>query len=157
MLAQDLHIFRGSTIRRLGHLGDIFEQRAMCIIEPRPLEVARDQRLNRFLFRSLNPQEVSMRIQSIRTAIQPGNPARDRFFRLARQVPFRKVDRIAEAHNLAQKVRAMAKALENPGHLLPARMGAPFVIYLRHVAGRVSILNHLNFCFCVGHNGQRVA
>jgi hypothetical protein len=38
-------------------------------------------------------------------------------------------------------------------------MGAPFVVYLRHLASRVSILNHLNFCLCVGHvsNGQRVA
>ena len=159
VLAQGLYIFRGRAIRRLGHLGDIFEQRAVCVVERRLLEVARNQRLDCFLFCSLNPQEVSMRIQSIRTAIQPGDPAGNRFFCPAREVPFRKVDRIAEADDLAQKIRAVAKALENAGHLLTSRMGAPIVVYLRNLAGRVSILNHLNFCLCVGHgsNGQRLA
>ena len=119
VLTQDLYIFRGRAIRRLGHLGDIFQQCAVCIVERRLLEVARSQRLDCFLFCSLNTQEVSMRIQSIRTAIQPGDPAGDRFFCPAREVPFREVDRIAEAHNLAQKIGAMAKALENARHLLP--------------------------------------
>jgi hypothetical protein len=159
VVAQDLYIFRGRAIRRLGHLSDIFEQHAVCVVERRLLKVARNQRLDRFLFCSLNPQEVSMRIQSIRTAIQPGDPARDRFFCPAREVSFRKVHRIAEAHDLAQKIRAMAKALENAGHLLAPRMGAPFLVYLRHLAGRVSILNHLNLCLCVRHGatGQRLA
>jgi hypothetical protein len=130
----------------------------VCVVELRLLEVARNQSLDCFLFCSLNPQEVSMRIQSIRTTIQPRDPAGDRFFCSAREVPFRKVHRIAEAHNLAQKVRAMAKALENAGHLLASRMGAPFVVYLRNLASRVSILDHLNFCLCVRHgsNGQRL-
>jgi hypothetical protein len=145
VLAQDLHIFRGRAIRRLGHLGDIFEQRTVRVVELRLLKVARNQCLDRFLFCSLNPQEVSMRIQSIRTAIQPGDPAGNRFFCPAREVPFRKVDRIAEADDLAQKIRAVAKALENARHLLAPRMGAPFVVYLRHLASGVSILNHLNF------------
>ena len=130
VLAQDLHVFRGGAIRRLGHLGDIFQQRAMRLVERRLFKVARRQRLDCFLFCSLNPQEVSMRIQSIRTAIEPGDPAGDRFLGPAREVPFRKVDGIAEAHDLAQEIRAMAKALENSGHLLAPRMGAPFVIYL---------------------------
>jgi hypothetical protein len=159
VLAQGLYIFRGRAIRRLGHLGDIFEQRTVRVVERRLFEVARNQRLDCFLFCSLNPQEVSMRIQSIGTAIQPGDPARDRFFCPACEVPFRKVDRVAEAHNLAQKIRAVAKALENAGHLLAPRMDAPFVIYLRNLASRVGILNHPNVCLCVGHgsNGQRLA
>ena len=88
LLAQDLHIFRGRTIRRLGHLGDIFEQRTMRVVESCILKIARYQRLNCFLFCSLNPQEVSMRIQSIRAAIEPGDPAGNRFFRPACEVPF---------------------------------------------------------------------
>jgi len=159
MLAHALYIFRGRAIRRLGYLGDIFEQRTVCVVGCSLFEVARNQRLDCFLFCSLNPQEVSMRIQSIRTTIQPGDPARDRFFCPAREVPFRKVHRIAEAHNFAQKIRAMAKALENAGHLLAPRVGAPVVIYRRNLASRVSIFNHLNFCLCVRHgsNGQRLA
>jgi hypothetical protein len=158
VLAQGLYIFRRRAIRRLGHLGDIFEQRTVRIVERRILDVARNQRLDRFLFCSLNPQEVSMRIQSIRTAIQPGDPAGNRFFCPAGEVPFRKMDRIAKAHDLAQKIRAMAKTLENARHLLSPRMGAPFVVYLRHLASGISILNYFNFCLCVGHgcNGQRL-
>ena len=60
VMAQDLHVFRGGAIRRLGYLGDIFEQRAMRVIESRLFQVARRQRLDCFLFCSLNPQEVSM-------------------------------------------------------------------------------------------------
>jgi hypothetical protein len=158
VLAQDLYILLGGAIRRLGHLGYIFQQCAVCSVERRLLEVARSQRLDCFLFCSLNTQEVSMRIQSIRTAIQPGDPTRNRFFCPAREVPFREVHRIAEAHNLAQKIGAMAKAFENARHLLASRMGAPFVVYLRDLARRVSILNHLDFCLCVRHgsNGQRL-
>jgi hypothetical protein len=159
VMAQDLHVFRGGAIRRLGHLGDIFKQRAMRIVELRPFEVARRQRLDCLLFCSLNPQEVSMRIQSIGTTIEPGDPAGDRFLGPAREVPFRKVDRIAEAHDLAQEIRPMAKALENAGHLLAPRMGAPLVIYRRNLASRVSVLDQLYFCLGVRHSsgGQRVA
>jgi hypothetical protein len=151
VLAQEFHIFGGRAIRRLGHLGDVFEQHTVGVVERRLLKVARYQRLNCFLFCSLNPQEVSMRIQSIGTAIQPGDPAGNRFLCPAREVPFRKMHRIAEAHDLAQEIRAMAKALENAGHLLASRMSAPFVVYLRDLTGRVGILNDLDFCFCVRH------
>ena len=159
VMAQDLHVFRGGAIRRLGHLGDIFEQRAVRVVERRLFNVARRQRLDCFLFCSLNPQEVSMRIQSIRTAIEPGDPAGDRFLGPAREVPFRKMDGIAEAHDLAQEIRAMAKALKNSRHLLTPRMGAPFVIYLRNLASRVSILDQLDFCLRGFHGcgGQRLA
>jgi hypothetical protein len=157
VMAEDLHVFRGGAIRRLGHLGDIFKQRAVRVVERSLFEVARRQRLDCFLFRSLNPQEVSMRIQSIRTAIEPRDPAGDRFLGPAREVPFRKVDGVAEAHDLAQEIGAMAKALENSGHLLAPRMGAPLVIYLRNLASRVSIFDQLDFCLRTRHgfDGQR--
>jgi len=100
-----------------------------------------------------------MRIQSIRTAVEPGDPAGDRFFCSAREVPFREMDGVAETHHLAQKIRAMAKALENTGHLLAPRMRAPFVIHLRNLAGRVSILNDLDLCLRIRHGsvGQSLA
>jgi len=82
-----------------------------------------------------------MRVQSIRTAIEPGDPACDRFFCPAGEVPFRKMHRIAEAHDLAQEIRAMAEAFENAGHLLTARVRAPFVVNRRDFAGGVSILD----------------
>jgi hypothetical protein len=43
----------------------------MRVVERRLFEVARRQRLDCFLFCSLNPQEVSMGVQSIRTTVEP--------------------------------------------------------------------------------------
>ena len=76
--------------------------------------------LNCLFFRSLNTQEVCMRVQSIRAAIQPRYPARDRFLGLAVEMALGKVDRVTELHYFAQKVGAMAEALQNAGHLLAA-------------------------------------
>ena len=97
-----------------------------------------------------------MRVQSIGTAIEPGDPACDRFFCPAGEVPFRKMHRIAEAHDLAQEIRAMAEALENAGHLLTARVRAPFVVYLRNLTSGVSIVNHFDLGLRVYH-AQRLA
>jgi hypothetical protein len=124
----------------------------VCIVEPRLFKITGGQRLDCFLFSSLNPQEVGMRVQSIGAAIEPGDPAGNGFFRFAREVPFREVNRVAKAYDLAQKVWAMAKALEDPRHLLAARMRAPFVIYLRHLAGGVSILNKADLRLGIRHN-----
>ncbi len=158
-LAQKLYIFRGCAIGCLGHLGDVFEQCPVGVVERCVLEVAFDQCLYCFLFCSLNTQEVSMRVESIGTAIQPGDPAGDRLLCPSREMAFREVDRVAEAHHLAQKIWAVAKTFENARHLLASRMGPPFVVYFRDVASRFSILNHLDFCLCVFHgsNGHRVA
>jgi hypothetical protein len=82
-----------------------------------------------------------MRIQSIGTTIEPGDPACDRFFCPTGEVPFRKMHRVAEAHHIAQKIRAVAEAFENARHLLTARVGAPFLVYLRNFTSSVSILN----------------
>jgi hypothetical protein len=92
-----------------------------------------------------------MRVQSIGTAIEPADPACDRFFCPTGEVPFRKMHRIAEAHDLAQEIWAMAEAFENAGHLLTARVRSPFVVYLRNLTGGVSILNHFDLGLRVWH------
>ena len=93
-----------------------------------------------------------MRVQSIWTPIEPGNPAGDGFLCAAGEVSFRKVHRIAEAHHFAQKIRSMAEALENTGHLLTAGVCAPFVVHRRNLAGCVRVFNHVDFRLrMVGH------
>jgi hypothetical protein len=68
---QQLHIFWRGAVSRLCHLGDIFQQGAVGVVERGLFQVARNQGLDCLLFCSLNTQEVSMRIQSIRAAIEP--------------------------------------------------------------------------------------
>jgi hypothetical protein len=92
-----------------------------------------------------------MGVQSIGTVIEPGDPARDRFFCPAGQVPFRKMYRIAEAHDLAEEIGAMAETFENARHLLAAGVRAPFVVYLRDLTSRVGILNDFDLGVRVWH------
>lgn len=97
-----------------------------------------------------------MRVQSIWTAIQIRNPARDGLFRSPRQMPFGEVHRIAKLHHVAQKIRPMTEALQNPRHLLPARFRAPFVIDLRDIARRVHVFNQLDLRGILSHRGKTI-
>jgi hypothetical protein len=106
-----------------------------------------------------------MGIQSIGATIKPRDPAGYGFFGAAGKVAFGKVDRVAEAHHLAQKIRPMAETLEDTGHLLTTGVCAPLVVYLRHLAGSVRIFNDVDFRFRIAHkraashrcNGGRLA
>jgi hypothetical protein len=62
------------------------------------------------------------------------------------------MDRVAEAHDIAQEIRAMAEAFENARHLLAARVRAPFVVYLRNLTSGVGILNDFDLGFGVWHD-----
>ena len=92
-----------------------------------------------------------MRVQSIGAAIKPRDPTRDGFLGSAVEMTFREMDCIAELHHLPQKVGAVAEALQNAGHLLAARLCAPFVVDVRHFPGRVTIFNDLDLGFVVRH------
>lgn len=88
-----------------------------------------------------------MRVQSIRAAIQVRHIAGNRLFCLAVKMALRKMHAIAECHYLAQKIRAMAEALQYSRHLLPSRVRAPFVIDLREIAGGVGVFNEADLVF----------
>jgi hypothetical protein len=92
-----------------------------------------------------------MRIQSIRTVVEIRHPTGNRFLRPPGEMPLGKMNRIAKAHHIAQKIRTMTKALKDPRHLLAAGMGPPFVVHCRNVAGRFRVLDHLDFGLSVRH------
>jgi hypothetical protein len=58
MIAEKLHIFGGGTVGGLRHPGNIFEENALSLGEPRFVEFSLGNGLYCFLFGSLNPQEV---------------------------------------------------------------------------------------------------
>ncbi len=154
MIAKHLHIFRRRAIRRLGHLRHIFQQRAFGRTQIRFIQLAICNGLYRLFIRSLNPQEVSMRVQSIWTTIQPRNPTRDSLLGPPVQMPFREMNRIAKAHHVPQKIGPMAETLQNPRHDLTPRLGAPLVIDLRYIARSVGIFNHLDLGVVLGHDAR---
>ena len=120
MISQHLHIIVRGAIRRFRHLGYIVEQCAFRSAQACFFQFALRDGLYGFVFCSLNTQEVCMRVQSIGTAIEPRYPTRDSFLGSAVEMTFRKMDRVAELHHLAQKIGPVAEALQNAGHLLAA-------------------------------------
>ena len=95
-----------------------------------------------------------MRVQSIRTAIEPRNPTGDGLFLTPTQMPFRKVHSVAELHDIAKKVRPVTEALQNARHLLPAGFLTPFVIDGSHIASRIGVFNQLDFGLFVIHGAD---
>jgi hypothetical protein len=154
MIPQALHILVGGAIRRFRHLGYVIKQGMLCRAQAGFFQVALCYCLHRIFFGSLNTQEVCMRVQSIRTAIEPRHPACDRFLGFAVEMTLGKVDGVAELHHVAQKVRAMAEALQNARHLLAARFGAPFLVDLSDFSGGIAIFDELDFGLVVGHFSQ---
>jgi hypothetical protein len=90
-------------------------------------------------------------VQSIRTAIEPGNPTGDGFLGAAAEVAFGKMDGVAEAHHLAQEIWPVAETLEDTGHLLPTRVRTPLVVDLRNLAGGLRVFDDIDFRLRVRH------
>jgi hypothetical protein len=151
MIAQRLHVVIGGAIGCFRYPGHVLEECAFRRAQTRIFQIAIRDGLYRFFFCSLNTQEVCMRVQSIWAAIEPRHPARDRFLGFPVEVTLRKMNRVAEFHHFAQKVRAMAEALQNTRHLLPTRFRAPFVVDLGNFSRRVAIFDELNFGLMVRH------
>src|SRR6266567_740233 len=150
MIPQSLHILVGGAIRRFRHLRHIVKQGMLCEAQAGFFQFAVRYRLHHILVCSLNTQEVCMGVQSIRTAIEPRNPARNCLLGPSVQMSVGKVNRIAEFDHVAQEVGAVAEALQNAGHLLSARLGTPFVVDRGHFASGVAIFDQLDFGFVVG-------
>jgi hypothetical protein len=71
VIAQLLHILIGGAVGRFGHFGYIVEQCSFSWAKSRAVKVAVRYSLYCFRLCSLNTQEVCMRVQSIRTAVEP--------------------------------------------------------------------------------------
>src|SRR6185437_9426135 len=120
------------------------------------IEIALGDRLYSLFFGSLNTQEVGMRVQSIRTAIQVRDPGRNGFLCAAIEMSLGKVDAVAEGDHVAQEVGAVAEALEDPRHALAARLGAPLVIHSGHFTGGIAVFDdrNLELVFRHGRKGN---
>jgi len=114
--------------------------------EARVIELAFQYGCNACVGSSLNTQEVSMAIQSIRTAIEVRDITGNHLLVPPGKMPRRKMDGVRELDYLAEKVRPRPKALDDPRNLLSARAGAPEIIGCGSFAGGVGILNDLYFC-----------
>src|SRR5579862_8775637 len=128
VLTKRLHVFGGCAIGGFGHLRHIVQKRTLCLAQRGFVQFAVNQCLYRLFVCSLNPQEVRMRVQSIRATVEIRDPTCDGLFGASGQMALGKMHRIAELKDVSEKIRSMAETLQDTGHLLPARFLAPFIV-----------------------------
>src|SRR5260370_40114315 len=123
-----LNILGGGAVSGMGNEFHVFHEDALRFRKARLVQLALQNRCYALIGCSLNPQEVSMAIQSIRAPVQVGDIARDHFFVPAREVSLGKVNGVGESDYLAQEIRTHAETLDDAGYLLPPRAGAPEIV-----------------------------
>jgi hypothetical protein len=140
-VAKFLHVFRRCAICRLGDLLHIIEQPPFGGGQSRLIELAFDDGLYTLIIGSLNTQEVSVAVQSIRAPVQVRNVTGNHLLVSPRKMPLRKMHGVGELQDLAEKIRPRTETLDDAGDLGPTRARAPRVVRRRHVAGGLSIFN----------------
>ena len=101
VFAQEGNVGRSAAVCRLRDLRGVVEQCAFFRSEPRGIEIAGEDGLHLRFLSSLNTQEVGVRVQSIRTAIEVRHPTGDGFFGAAIEMSLGEMDGVAEVHDLA--------------------------------------------------------
>jgi hypothetical protein len=64
---------------------------------------------------------------------------------------FWKMNRVAEADNVTQKIGPMTEAFQNARHLLTAGLLPPLIVNRRNFSRRVGVFNQFDFGFAVSH------
>lgn len=120
-IAEFLHVFGSGAISGIGHELCVIEQGALGRSQAGVIELALKNCVYCLVRSSLNPQEVSVAVQSIRTPVQVRDIAGYHLFMAAIQMTFRKMDGVGEVDHLTQEVRARAETLDDARNLSAAR------------------------------------
>ncbi len=91
-VAELLHILHGCFVCRFRNQLHVLQQSPLARSEAGFVKFALDDCLYALICGSLNTQEVSMAVESIRTAVQVRNVAGNHFFMPPRQMSLRKVN-----------------------------------------------------------------
>jgi len=117
-VAEFLHIFRHRAIRGFRDQCHVIEQDTLRCRQARFVELAFENCCNTFIRSSLNTQEVSVTVQSIRTPIQVGNMAGNHFLGTTWKMTFGKMNGVGEVDNLAEKIGPRSETLDDTRNLL---------------------------------------
>src|SRR5580658_166057 len=110
--SQFLDIFGSRSISRARDQFHILQQRTFRSCKACFVELAFDDCRHTLIGSSLNTQEVSVAVQSIRAPVQVRDVAGDHLFVAARKMPFREMDRVSQLDDAAQEVRSSSEALD---------------------------------------------
>jgi len=127
-VSQPLDVFCRGTGGRMGNQLRVVEQHPFSGGQIGLIERTFHDGFDGFVRCSLNTQEVSVAVESIRTSIQIRDITCQHLLVAARQVSFRKMQRIGKLDELSKKIRSGAKTFEDAGNLLPPRSRSPEVV-----------------------------
>src|SRR5215469_879562 len=113
-------MLRGGAIRSIGNDPGVVHQRALGGREARILEFACENRRDALIIGSLDTQEVSVAVESIRAAVQVGDVAGDHLLMAPDQVTFGEMNAVGKIDDLPQEIGPRAEALNDARYLCPA-------------------------------------
>jgi hypothetical protein len=119
-IAQFLDVIGGRAVGRPCDQFNVVQQGTLGGTEACLLDFPLQDRGDALFGGSLNPQEVGVAVQSIRTAVEVGDVAGDHLLVPAGEVALGEMDSVREFDHLTQEIRAGAKALDDAGNLFPA-------------------------------------
>ena len=125
----------------LGYQFRILEQRMLSGRKICLIELTLGNGFDRLIGCSLNPQEVSVTVDSIWTTVQGGNISSKHLLMTPREVPFGEVDSIRELDDLPQEIRPSSKTFDDARKLLPSRTSPPEIVRRGRIAGGLVILD----------------
>jgi hypothetical protein len=155
--AQFLDILGSGPRSSSGDQFHVLHQGALRSREARRFQLAFENCRYALIGRSLNPQEVSVAVQSIGAPVQIRHITRDHFFVASREMSLRKMDGIRELDHLTQKIGTRSETLDDAGDLLSSRATSPKVISSCSFPRGVGILDNLDLgCWCSFIRGHRL-
>ena len=101
LVAKILNIVTSGVVRRFGDKPGVIQQCALWHGEAGFVEFTLENRGYTLVIGSLNPQEVSVAVESIRTSVQVADVAGDHLLVAARKVALGEVNRVGEIHYLS--------------------------------------------------------
>ena len=113
-----LNILDGGAVGGVGNELHIRQENSFRFCKARLFELALQNCRYALIGCSLNTQEVSVAVQSIRAPVQIGDIARDHFFVASRKMPIGEMNGVGELHYLKQKVRTCPETFDNAGNFL---------------------------------------
>jgi hypothetical protein len=140
-LPQLLNVFVRGAAGGLGDQSGVVEQSAFGCGELSLFEPSFSNSSDRIIGSSLNPQEVGVAVDSIRTTVKGRNIGSEHLFVTPGEVPFGEVNRVRELYNLPQEVGPRSKAFDDARDLLPSGSGTPVVVSGSGFAGGLVILD----------------
>ena len=101
LVAKFLDIVSSGTVRRFGDEPGVIQKCALWCGEASFVEFAPENRGYALVIGSLNPQEVCVAVESIRTSVQVADVAGDHLLVAAREVALGEMNGVGEVHYLS--------------------------------------------------------